>query len=49
MTFLAQIGFDHLAMSFLACVLIREGMIMTLPDRVAGPGSWLIDTGVEEA
>lgn len=48
MSFLANIGFDHLALSFLACVMIREVMVMALPDHIVGPGGWLIDTGPEE-
>ncbi|HPE25224.1 hypothetical protein [Albidovulum sp.] len=48
MQFLAQITFDDIAMSFLVCAVLREGMILALPDRIAGPGGWLIDTGAKE-
>lgn len=33
--------------SFLTCLLIREIMILCLPDDVAGPGGSFIDTGAE--
>ncbi|MCV2868324.1 hypothetical protein OEW28_06750 [Defluviimonas sp. WL0002] len=49
MDLLAQITFDDIALSFLTCVVVRETMIMFLPDQIAGPGGWLIDTGAEEA
>ncbi|MCV2866537.1 hypothetical protein [Defluviimonas sp. WL0075] len=49
MDLLAQITFDDLAISFVICVALREVMIMSLPDRIAGPGGWLIDTGANEA
>lgn len=48
MDIFAQVSFDELAGSFLVCLLIREIMIVALPDRIAGPGGWLIDTGTEE-
>ena len=47
MTLLTDITIDQLMLSFLACYVIREMMIMFLPDAVAGPGGWLVDTGVE--
>lgn len=49
MDFITQISFDDIAGSFLVCLILREAMILALPDRVAGPGGWLIDTGTEEA
>ncbi|SPH17488.1 hypothetical protein DEA8626_01011 [Defluviimonas aquaemixtae] len=48
MHFLTQISFDEIAASLLACLLLRELMILGLPDSVAGPGGWLVDTGEEE-
>jgi hypothetical protein len=42
------ITFDVLAASFLACLALREVLIFALPDSVAGPGGWLIDTGAED-
>jgi hypothetical protein len=45
--FLSSVSFDDLVGSLLVCLVIREVMIFTLPDRVAGPGGWLIDTGPE--
>ncbi len=49
MQYLAQITFDDIVMSLLVCAVLREAMILALPDRIAGPGGWLIDTGVEDA
>ncbi|MGB7263546.1 MAG: hypothetical protein WBC68_15900 [Albidovulum sp.] len=48
MQFFSQFSFDEIAASFLACMLLRELMILGLPDNVAGPGGWLVDTGEEE-
>ena len=44
---LFSISFDALAVSFLACCAIRYAIILLLPDEVAGPGGWFIDTGEE--
>jgi hypothetical protein len=49
MTILSQISFDEIAGSLMVCLLLREVMIQALPDRIAGPGGWLIDTGADEA
>jgi hypothetical protein len=49
MEFLGQISFDEVVGAFVACMLIREIMVFALPDRVAGPGGWLIDTETDEA
>lgn len=49
MDFLTQFSFDEIAASLLACLLVRELMIIALPDHIAGPGGSLIDTGEEEA
>lgn len=38
------VTFDQLALAIMITVAIREGMVATLPDRIAGPGGWLIDT-----
>jgi len=45
MTILNQISFDEIAAAAMACLIIRELMILALPDRIAGPGGWLVDTG----
>lgn len=41
---LTTITFDQLALSFMTVIAVREAMIMFLPDRVAGPGGWLVNT-----
>jgi hypothetical protein len=38
---------DQVALAFLSCVFIRMAMIYVLPDHIAGPGGWLVDTGEE--
>ena len=40
----SAITFDQLALAIMTSIAIREGMIVALPDRIAGPGGWLIDT-----
>ena len=49
MQFLSQISFDEIVAWFVVCLVLREVMILALPDRIAGPGGWLIDTGAEDA
>ncbi len=49
MSFLELVSFDEIAASLLLCLVARELMILALPDHIAGPGGWLIDTGEEEA
>lgn len=41
---IAQVSFDEIIGSLIACLILREVMIFALPDRIAGPGGWLIDT-----
>jgi hypothetical protein len=48
MTVFAQVSFDDLMSSLLVCLILRQAMIVLLPDHVAGPGGWLVDTGEEE-
>ncbi len=43
---LSAITFDQLALAVMTTIAIREVMIVTLPDRIAGPGGWLIDTAL---
>jgi len=48
MDFLATITVGQVISAFLICVLLREilyCLVHILPDSVAGPGGWLIDTG----
>lgn len=49
MEFFSQFSFDEVVAAFISCLLIREVMIFSLPDHVAGPGGWFIDTGSDEA
>lgn len=48
MELISQFSFDEVVAAFVSCLLIREVMIFSLPDDVAGPGGWLIDTGIDE-
>lgn len=40
-------SFDALVFSALACLALRQAMVVFLPDHIAGPGGWLIDTGTD--
>ena len=40
-----MLSFDLLLASFLTCVVLRDVFVLVLPDRVAGPGGWLVNTG----
>lgn len=44
---LFSLSFDALAVSLFICVLLRQAMILLLPDHIAGPGGWLVNTGNE--
>ncbi|MGC8201862.1 hypothetical protein ACP2AV_04055 [Aliiroseovarius sp. PTFE2010] len=41
---LSTITFDQIAMAVMGTIALREAMIMVLPNSIAGPGGWLIDT-----
>ena len=41
---LTAITFDQLALAVMTTIAIREALIVCLPDRIAGPNGWLIDT-----
>lgn len=41
---LFQTSYSAVAFASLTCLLLREAMIVLLPDRVAGPGGSFIDT-----
>jgi hypothetical protein len=45
MSALFALSFDTVVMSAITCLVLREIFILTLPDDIAGPGGWLIDTG----
>ena len=42
-----QTSFDNLIGSLIACLILREALIPALPDRIAGPGGWLINTSAD--
>lgn len=44
----SQVSFDDLTGSLLVCLALQQPMSLLLPDRVAGPGGWFIDTGPKE-
>ncbi len=48
MEWIAQITIGDLILSFLTCCLIHETLIAILPDDIAGPGGWFIDTGADD-
>ncbi len=49
MSELLTLSFDAVLTSAIVCLVLREVMIFALPDDVAGPGGWFIDTGFTEA
>ena len=48
MSWFVQISFDEVVAAFITCLVLREVMIFALPDTIAGPGGWLIDTGADD-
>jgi len=42
-----SITFDQIALATMACIAMREMMIIFLPDTIAGPGGWLVNTAEE--
>lgn len=44
MSVLFNLSYDALITSALTCLLIREALIVLLPDHIAGPGGSFIDT-----
>ena len=42
---LNAITFDQIVLAAMTCIAIREAMIVLLPDTIAGPGGWLVNTG----
>lgn len=45
----AEITFTEVMVAALAVGLIDRAACRWLPDHVAGPGGWMIDTGTERA
>lgn len=48
MDFLFAVSFDNVVMSLITCLILREILLVTLPDHIAGPGGWFIDSGDPE-
>jgi len=48
MMLLSQVSFDGLMGSLPFGPALRQMMILLLPNRVAGPGGWVIDTVIKE-
>ena len=48
MAFFSQVSFDDLMGSLPVCLALRQPMSLRLPDGLAGPGGWFIDTGPKE-
>ena len=44
MSALFTVSFDTIVLTAICCLLLREVFIFSLPDEVAGPGGWLVDT-----
>ncbi|MGI1660895.1 hypothetical protein ACRDNQ_01540 [Palleronia sp. KMU-117] len=44
MSALFAVSFDTIVMSAITCLVLREIFLVALPDEIAGPGGWLIDT-----
>ena len=44
MSALFAVSFDTIVLTAISCLILREVFIFTLPDEVAGPGGWLVDT-----
>ena len=40
----STLTFDQVAMSIMTVIAIREAMIVLLPNRIAGPEGWLINS-----
>lgn len=45
MDWLSTISFDQIGLSFLTVFFVRETLVFILPDHIAGPEGWFIDTG----
>ena len=39
-----MVSFDAAVAAFLTCVVLRDVFVMVLPNEIAGPGGWLVDT-----
>lgn len=45
MDWVSTISFDQIGLSFLAVFAVRETLVFILPDNIAGPDGWFINTG----
>lgn len=41
---MSQITLGEVILAYLTCCLIHEALVLFLPDSIAGPGGWFIDT-----
>ena len=39
-----MVSFDLAVAALLTCVVLRDVFVIVLPDRIAGPGGWLVNT-----
>jgi len=44
MDWISAITFDQILLSALTLCVLRQALIFILPDDVAGPGGWLVNT-----
>lgn len=44
MSALFAVSFDTIVLTAITCLLLREFFVIALPDEIAGPGGWLVDT-----
>lgn len=44
MSALFAVSFDTIVLTAISCLLLREVFVVALPDEIAGPGGWLVDT-----
>lgn len=45
MDLFTTISFDQIGLAFLSVFVIRQTMVYLLPNDIAGPGGWFVDTG----
>ncbi len=45
MDLFTTISFDQIGLAFLSVFVLRQVMVYALPNDIAGPGGWFVDTG----